>query len=88
MDSDDDNYESNLLERSYNIYCSKKQYNLKKLINANNDTKDDTFLNTLDTINNENLSMSISINENMSTKVVKPAKKKIIIIKKKTKIKN
>ena len=90
LDSDDDNYESNLLERSYNIYCSKKQYNLKKLINANNDTKDtkdDTFLNTLDTINNENISMSISINENMSTKVVKPAKKKIIIIKKKTKIK-
>ena len=87
LDSDDDNYESNLLERSYNIYCSKKQYNLKKLINANNDTKDDTFLNTLDTINNENISMSISINENMSTKVVKPAKKKIIKIKKKTKIK-
>ena len=52
--------------------------------NIYNDTKDDTYLNTLDTLNNEN-TLSISINENKDPKALKPKYKKII--KKKKKIK-
>ena len=84
LDSDEEDYEKNLLQRSYNILRSKNKNNLIQMNNIYNDTKDDTYLNTLDTLNNEN-TLSISINENKDPKALKPKYKKIIKKKKKSK---
>ena len=84
LDSDEEDYEKNLLQRSYNILRSKNKNNLIQINNMYNDTKDDTYLNTLDTLNNEN-TLSISINENKDPKTLKPKYKKIIKKKKKSK---
>ena len=75
LDSDEEDYEKNLLQRSYNILRSKNKNNLIQMNNIYNDTKDDTYLNTLDTLNNEN-TLSISINENKDPKALKPKYKK------------
>ena len=89
LDSDEENYENNLLERSYNILRSKKGNNLNQLNNMN--SNDTANLNTLDTLNENNLSISLNenytINSNLSkknSKNVKPIKKK----KKQKKIRN
>ena len=90
LDSDEEDYENKLLDRSYNILRSKKGNNIIKLNNIYNDTKDDTYFNTLDTINNEN-TLSTSLNDyiNTNTKIPKMKTKEKIkkIIKKKKKIK-
>ena len=63
LDSDEENYENNLLERSYNILRAKNGNNLNQINNMNsNDTRDGANLNTLDTFNENNL--SISLNDN------------------------
>ena len=91
LDSDEEDYENNLLERSYNILRSKKVNNLNQINNIYNDTIEDTFPNTFDTINNEN-NLSISLNDNNSQiqKMQKSEQKEKIkkIIKKKKKFKN
>ena len=90
LDSDEEDYESNLLERSYNILRSKNENNLNKIRNIYNDTKEDTYLNTLDnTFRNENtLSMSINENNNLNQSIPNlKLKGKNIKIKKKKKSK-
>ena len=62
LDSDEEDYENNLLERSYKILRAKNINNINQINNEYFDTKDDTYLNTLDTFNNEN-TINISINE-------------------------
>ena len=89
LDSDEEDYESNLLERSYNILRSKNENNLNKIRNIYNDTKEDTYLNTLDnTFRNENtLSMSINENNNLNQSIPNlKLKGKNIKIKKKEKV--
>ena len=84
LDSDEEDYENNLLERSYKILRAKNINNINQINNEYNDTKDDTYLNTLDTFNNEN-TINISINE---SKVPNPSKTRTKkIIKKKNKAK-
>ena len=86
LDSDEEDYENNLLERSYKILRAKNINSINQINNEYYDTKDDTYLNTLDTFNNEN-TISISINENKAqksskTKIKKIIKKKIKTLKK------
>ena len=84
LDSDEEDYENNLLERSYKILRAKNINNINQINNEYFDTKDDTYLNTLDTFNNEN-TINISINE---SKVPNPSKTRTKkIIKKKNKAK-
>ena len=84
LDSDEEDYENNLLERSYKILRAKNINNINQINNEYFDTKDDTYLNTLDTFNNEN-TITISINE---SKVPNPSKTRTKkIIKKKNKAK-
>ena len=84
LDSDEEDYENKLLERSYKILRAKNINNINQINNEYFDTKDDTYLNTLDTFNNEN-TINISINE---SKVPNPSKTRTKkIIKKKNKAK-
>ena len=84
LDSDEEDYENNLLERSYKILRAKNINNMNQINNAYFDTKDDTYLTTLDSLSNEN-TINISLNENKAPKASKTKIKKIQ--KKKNKIK-
>ena len=84
LDSDEEDYENNLLEKSYNILRARNKNNLNQMNNIFNDTIDNTYINTLDTINYEN-NLSISINESNNTKLLKPRIKPVIKRKKKIK---
>jgi len=84
LDSDEEDYENNLLEKSYNILRARNKNNLNQMNNIFNDTIDNTYVNTLDTINYEN-NLSISINESNNTKLLKPRIKPVIKRKKKIK---
>ena len=87
LDSDEEDYENNLLERSYKILRAKNINNINSINNIYYDTKDDTYLNTLDTLNNEN-TINISINENKAPKTSNTKLKKIVKKKKKAKKKH
>ena len=82
LDSDEEDYENNLLEKSYNILRARNKNNLNQMNNIFNDTIDNTYINTLDTINYEN-NLSISINESNNPKLLKPRIKPVIKRKKK-----
>ena len=84
LDSDEEDYENNLLEKSYNILRARNKNNLNQMNNIFNDTIDNTYVNTLDTINYEN-NLSISINESNNPKLLKPRVKPVIKRKKKIK---
>ena len=84
LDSDEEDYENNLLERSFNILRSKKVNKLNQMNNIYNDTKEDTYPNIFDTLNNDNnLNMSLNDNINLTQKITKPKLKEKIVKKKK-----
>ena len=88
LDSDEEDYENKLLQRSYNILRAKKKNSIVQLNNIYNDTKDDAYFNTLDTLNNENtLSTSLNDYNNHYIKISNPKPKEKIkkITKKKKK---